>query len=538
MPSAYTYPGVYVEEVPSGVRTITGVSTSNTAVVDFFARGPMNEAVQVTSLEDFNRRFGGLHPKSEASYAIGQYYLNGGQIAWVVRVAAGEPIAAQHTFTAAGSPAGGELVVEAASPGLWAKDRVQVGVDHKTRTAEGDEKLFNLAVRELDPGGKRVVASEVHRNVSMDPTHPRYVKSVVAVESTLIRVVSPGNGGPPAADPDDSVTDPDVIADAESTLFHPLGDILNANGTSTAVSDGSPPESTELIAGMNALKTLAPEIFNILCLPRASELDEGSMDTVIEAAEKLCRDERAFLIVDPHKDTETLDLLKTWLDGHGDNLRDRNAALYYPRVDMPDPLNEGRPREVGPSGSVAGVYARSDATRGVWKAPAGAGPDGVLDGVKLRLQITDLENGRFNPLGINILRTFPIFGNVVWGARTLDGADQQASEWKYVPVRRTALFIEESLSQGLKWVVFEPNDEPLWAQIRLTVGSFMHDRFRQGAFQGKTPREAYFVKCDSETTTQSDIDHGIVNILVGFAPLKPAEFVVIRIQQLAGQLET
>jgi phage tail sheath protein FI len=141
-------------------------------------------------------------------------------------------------------------------------------------------------------------------------------------------------------------------------------------------------------------------------------------------------------------------------------------------------------------------------------------------------------------LGVNVLRTFPIFGNISWGARTLDGADQQASEWKYIPVRRTALFIEESLFQGLKWVVFEPNDEPLWAQIRLNVGAFMHNLFRQGAFQGSTPRDAYFVKCDKETTTQNDIDRGIVNILVGFAPLKPAEFVVIKIQQIAGQIET
>src|SRR5215217_6851161 len=401
MPSAYTYPGVYVEEVPSGVRTITGVSTSNTAFVDFFARGPMNEAVQVTSMEDFNRRFGGLHRDSEASYAIAQYYLNGGQIAWVVRVAAGQPIAAQYTFAAGGSPAGGELVVEAASAGLWAKDRVQVGVDHLTRAAEGGEKLFNLAVRELDSGGKRVVASELHRNVSMDPTHPRSVKSVVGVESQLIRVVSVGNGGPPDVPEGTNVTDPDVIADPDSELFHALGDIQHANGTSTAVSDGSPPEATELIAGIEALRTIAPEIFNILCLPRASELeDPGAMDTVIEAAQKLCVDERAFVIVDPHKNTERLDQLKDWLADHGDNLRHRNAALYFPRVDMADPLNEGRSREVGPSGTVAGVYARTDATRGIWKAPAGAGPDGVLDGVKLRLQITDLENGRFNPLGV------------------------------------------------------------------------------------------------------------------------------------------
>jgi phage tail sheath protein FI len=185
---------------------------------------------------------------------------------------------------------------------------------------------------------------------------------------------------------------------------------------------------------------------------------------------------------------------------------------------------------------MAGVYARTDATRGVWKAPAGT--DAALRNARLAVTLSDPENGSLNPLGINVLRNFPIFGNVSWGARTLQGADQQASEWKYIPVRRTALFIEESLFQGLKWVVFEPNDEPLWAQIRLNVGAFMHSLFRQSAFQGTTPSEAYFVKCDKETTTQADIDRGVVNILVGFAPLKPAEFVVIKIQQIAGQLET
>ena len=156
----------------------------------------------------------------------------------------------------------------------------------------------------------------------------------------------------------------------------------------------------------------------------------------------------------------------------------------------------------------------------------------------LAVALDDLENGGLNPLGINVLRNFPVFGNISWGARTLDGADQQASEWKYIPVRRTALYIEESLYEGLKWVVFEPNDEPLWAQIRMNVGAFMSTLFRQGAFQGNTPAQAYFVKCDSETTTQNDIDNGVVNILVGFAPLIPAEFVVIQIQQLAGQIQT
>jgi len=155
---------------------------------------------------------------------------------------------------------------------------------------------------------------------------------------------------------------------------------------------------------------------------------------------------------------------------------------------------------------------------------------------QLSVPLTDPENGELNPLGINCLRFMPAVGPVVWGSRTLQGDDRLTSEWKYIPVRRLALFIEESLYRGTQWVVFEPNDEPLWSQIRLNIGAFMHNLFRQGAFQGKTPREAYLVKCDSETTTQNDINNGIVNIVVGFAPLKPAEFVIIKIQQLAGQI--
>ena len=227
--------------------------------------------------------------------------------------------------------------------------------------------------------------------------------------------------------------------------------------------------------------------------------------------------------------------IKDWLNTNA-TLRSRNAALYFPRVKIADPLNDFRLRSVGASGTVAGLYARTDSARGVWKAPAGTEASLVnVQGLDYRL--TDPENGALNPLAINCLRNFPVYGNVAWGARTLEGADQQASEWKYVPVRRLALFLEESLYRGLKWVVFEPNDEPLWAQIRLNTGAFMHNLFRQGAFQGTTPRDAYFVKCDRETTTQNDRNLGIVNILVGFAPLKPAEFVIIKLQQMAGQIE-
>jgi hypothetical protein len=210
----------------------------------------------------------------------------------------------------------------------------------------------------------------------------------------------------------------------------------------------------------------------------------------------------------------------------------RNAALYFPRIRQADPTADGRLGTFVGCGVVAGVIARTDASRGVWKAPAGI--DASLAGVAdLDVNLTDDENGQLNPLGVNCLRSFPIVGRVVWGARTLRGADLLADEYKYVPVRRLALYIEESLFRGTQWVVFEPNDEPLWAQIRLNLGAFMQNLFRQGAFQGVSPREAYFVKCDRETTTPHDVNLGRVNILVGFAPLRPAEFVVLQIQQIA-----
>jgi phage tail sheath protein FI len=251
----------------------------------------------------------------------------------------------------------------------------------------------------------------------------------------------------------------------------------------------------------------------------------------------VCVRRRAFLVVDAKAGWNSVSTAQSGLSGmnlNGD--ASRNAAVYFPRIRQADPMLNGQIDTFPASGMIAGVFARTDAQRGVWKAPAGT--DAALIGVAgLSAGLTDAENGLLNPLGINCLRTFPIYGNIVWGARTLRGADAAADEYKYVPVRRTALFIEESLYRGLKWVVFEPNDEPLWAQIRLNVGAFMHDLFRQGAFQGRTPREAYLVKCDAETTTQNDINQGIVNIVVGFAPLKPAEFVIIKLQQLAGQIQ-
>src|SRR5689334_20300456 len=276
------------------------------------------------------------------------------------------------------------------------------------------------------------------------------------------------------------------------------------------------------------------DLFNLMVLPGDREVDENTYRQIVGPASIYCNDHRAFLVLDapdswtnnnlPVADATAVNTFRALV------VKD-HSAVFYPKVQYSD---AGIKKLIGPSGIIAGLMARTDSQRGVWKAPAGteAALLGILD---LELNLTDLENGVLNKLGVNCLRKFPT-GIVNWGARTLDGSDDIGSEWKYIPIRRLALFLEESLFRGTKWVVFEPNDEPLWASIRLNLNAFMLSLFRQGAFQGSTPDKAFFVKCDAETTTQNDRNLGIVNIEVGFAPLKPAEFVVIKIQQIAGDL--
>jgi uncharacterized protein len=567
MPSTLSYPGVYIEEIPSGVRTLVGVSTSNTAFVDYFARGPMNDPQRITSFSDFERVFGGLDTNSEASYAIRQYYLNGGSIAFVVRVASGDATRSQIALVGTvGSVQSVVMIAEAVDEGEWG-DNLQVAVDYNTApdpaTGLPRANEFNLVVREVQTisGRRQVVRSEILRNLSLDQSSPRYALDAVKAESRLVRLVEVSN---PGVRPDQTTTvavpdatSPAVVGDPSTGdqvnssgytnpawVFRSHADTVGIalpSGTLRAGQGGDPPGVTELVDGIKTLDRIAPEVFNLLCIPRAGSLDQAPTDfdtpllrAAVEEAIKYCRDKRAFLIVDVPASVRTADDMMAWMAAN-ENIRDRNAAVYFPRLEVPDPLLGNRPRNVGPSGTLAGLYAATDAARGVWKAPAGT--EVGLVGATLTAKLSDLENGGLNPFGINALRTFPVFGDVVWGARTLEGADIQASEWKYIPVRRTALFLEESLFEGLKWAVFEPNDEGLWAQIRLNVGAFMQNLFRQGAFQGNTPDKAYFVKCDSETTTQNDIDLGVVNVVVGFAPLKPAEFVVIQIQQMAGQIE-
>jgi Bacteriophage tail sheath protein len=305
----------------------------------------------------------------------------------------------------------------------------------------------------------------------------------------------------------------------------------------TAGADGSPPTALEF-RGNQANKTgmyalVDVDLFNLLIIPETqTKLTESAAKAVVDEALALCEKRRAFMIVDPYRDKDRTSIA-AWAVG----FPSKNGAVFFPRIRAADPLEEFRVRPMPASGAIAGVMARIDTSRGVWKAPAGI--EATVRGIdSLDVVLNDEENGQLNPRGVNVLRTLPVYSTVIWGSRTLEGDDQKASEWKYLPIRRTALMIEESLFRGTKWVVFEPNDEPLWAQIRLNVGAFMQNLFRRGAFAGRTAREAYFVKCDKSTTTPNDQELGIVNIVVGFAPLKPAEFVILQIQQIPPALQT
>jgi hypothetical protein len=393
------------------------------------------------------------------------------------------------------------------------------------------------AIRTADPNN-----SPAYTKVTVELIGKRFlVQSGRAASSTVgftsFDVVDISTNAPDTVATDLGFTGPGISENVHEYVLGVTGTTLAQTGGEEG-KDGLKPDADALKGdeglktGLYALKDV--DLFNILCIPRAADLDDASMTSVVDTALKFCEDERAFMIVDIPKKTNTVEEMKDWLDAHN-SFRHKNAAVYFPRVHIPDPKNEYRFRAVGVSGTIAGLYSRIDSTRGVWKAPAGT--EATLRGVgELGAKLTDAQNGTLNPLGINCLRTFPVYGSICWGSRTLVGSDLMASEWKYIPVRRLALFLEESLFRGTKWVVFEPNDEPLWAKIRLNLNAFMMGLFRQGAFQGSTPDLAFYVKCDGETTTQADRNLGIVNIEVGFAPLKPAEFVVIKIQQIAGDL--
>jgi uncharacterized protein len=508
MPVTLNYPGVYIEELPSPVRTIVGVSTSITAFIGRALKGAVDKAETINSFADYYRTFGDLWKASNMSYAVSQYFLNGGEQAVIVRVHNG---AKSVVFQ-------GPFQLQASNPGTWASYlQITIDTDDINNEQQDDPTLFKLSVNlynmDISKKNKQLLTNETFHNLSAKNTSSRFVKTVLEQESDLVRV----SGDVPETQPQKG----------DFQMLPGSGDDGGPLTDDVVVGVPTDPKS-----GIYLLDKV--DLFNMLCIPPYNS-DNTTPGAVYTEALDYCTKRRAMLIVDPPESWVNKDKPQTEIDGPNFSLaRDKNAAIWFPRIQAPDSKQENRLRDFVPCGAVAGVIARTDSDRGVWKAPAGI--EATLIGVTdLKVHLTDPENGELNPLGINCLRILPAAGRIVWGARTMRGADRLTDQWKYLPVRRTALYIEESLYRGTQWVVFEPNDEKLWAQIRLNVGAFMHDLFRQGAFQGTDPAKAYFVKCDSTTTVPYDIDRGIVNIIVGFAPLKPAEFVVLQIQQIADQ---
>ncbi len=538
-----TYPGIYVEELSSGVRTVAALPTSITAFVGRALRGPTDTydipdqvPAVINSYADYERLFGGLWTESAMSYAVRDFYRNGGGQALIVRLfePAGQSVA-QVVLATTGHDAGGvstgpgaPLNLVSANPGSWG-NRLRVTLDDNTRPYEAGEALgtlFNLKIelvpdtgvaslQQLPDLGTRV--EEVYSNVSCVPGLPNSLDTVLLNRSKLIRV----DGTLTSAKPDSGVVNVSVQADDGAVLQSG-----NFSGSET------------LRTGIHSL--LKADLFNLLCIP-PYKADGEVDDTVVTEAATLCRGRRAFFILDsPNAWDEVSDAVSgvNTISAMVGTDNARNAALFFPRLRMPNPLRQNQLESFASCGAVAGVFARTDVQRGVWKAPAGL--DAGLTGVSgLTVPLTDAENGQLNPLGLNCLRTMPGAGPLIWGSRTLRGADRLAdSDWKYIPVRRLALFLEESVFRGTQWAVFEPNDEPLWSQLRMNIVAFLQTLFRQGAFQGSSPREAYFVKCDRSTTTQTDVNNGIVNIVIGYAPLKPAEFIILKFQQMAGQVQS
>jgi uncharacterized protein len=572
--AAFTYPGVYIEEISSGQHTISGVATSIAAFVGWTNQGPVGSPTMVESWTQYQTQFGGFIPNNYLGYAVYQFFANGGSQAYIVRLV-------DSSATTAGALIGG-LYFYANSPGAWGNG-ITVSITNAVTT--GTKTIFNLKV--LNSSGQTL---ESYTNLSTASTDPTYVLTVINNDSSYISFTVPGeptatslpmtiagalasgtftagelvtatsgatatlvvpptgsnpmvvenvSGTPTATDKwkDGGGAEYDATAIPVVAVVNGSGALGASGGSETvAGSDGTVlvPNTagfTAALIGTNGYKLLANvPIFNILCVP--GENDAAEVPDMID----FCALYRAFMIVDADQ-TATPTTLKNGPTDFASTAYTLNnpsyAGFYYPWIQAADPGAGFRMALFPPSGYVAGTFAATDANRGVWKAPAGI--QATLAGsLGLQIALNDIQNGNLNPFAVNCLRQFPVYGNVVWGARTMDGADAVGSQYKYVNLRRLAMFIESSLYQGTQWVVFEPNAEPLWGQVRLSIGTFMQQLFLQGAFAGTSPQTAYFVKCDADNNQDATVAQGIVNIMVGFAPLYPAEFVVIQITQIAN----
>ncbi|MGE5287160.1 MAG: phage tail sheath family protein [Micromonosporaceae bacterium] len=613
------HPGVYVEEVPSGVRPIEGVSTSTAAFLGKAESGPLDHALLVTSFIDFQTNYGTFLNDSYLAHAALHFFNNGGKRVYIVRVAKDAAAAGVVVGDRKTTPAR-TLTITATSPGKWGNDLDAVVEDGTLDP--GDE--FRLSVR------YRGSVVEVFDDLSVNPDALNFADNVVNARSRLVSVTvdrdntsteagtstsgaSPAtslpaerrrlqiniNGdGPQTVTLADPVTTGAEVAAAIQAAVRALVPVRSSTqvsaftGFTAAFSNGVYVLTSGQAGRQSSVQVINDPTGNAAQLLRLGVTNGGTETTggavlrpatgtyllgdgivagatlaVTEGSDGTTPDDNAYIeafsLLDTVQDVNIVAIPGIGTPGvvnfgtnycqqradcffvgdmpfAADTKEDAQAftnglfkssygAVYFPWLTMVDPSGVSPdPIGVPPSGFVTGMYARIDSRRGVWKAPAGTEAN-IGGAVGLTAQLTDADQDVLNPIGVNAIRFFPASGIVIWGARTL--ATQSDPEYRYIPIRRLAIFLEQSIYNGIQWAVFEPNDEDLWASLRLNIGAFMLTQFRAGAFQGDTPAKAFFVKCDSQTNPQDQIDVGIVTALVGFAPLRPAEFVVIRISQ-------
>ena len=574
----YLSPGVYVEEFDSGATPMQGVSTSTAGFVGLAERGPVTGQPQlVTSFADYKRMYGGY--LSEAAYganrylpyAVEQFFANGGSRAYIMRAVPEDAKAAEITT--------GVLKITAANPGAWAEDmRVTVAPASKAKTQVLAVNGADLTLKNADgfnPGdvvelfdgetaANATIKSVLDRVITLDAPcaldvadtkvgTAKYIKTcevtitarlgesvetyeglslksgainnilVKTSRSDLIRVEfaedapaaggeGGGEGGAAPAAEGSVVPFAQCGGDAEPLVLAlqggSNGSVLTVTADAYLGSDDGPGHRT----GLRAF--LENNNVSIMAIPGVTspEVQAGLIG--------FCEDRKsAFAILDiPMELKKTNDVAN-----HRDMYDSTYAAIYHPWLEMYDALAK-RSAYFPPSGAMAGIYARTDTERGVYKAPANEVVRGCTG---LSCNYNEGEQDILNPIGVNLIRAFTGRGIRVWGARTISSNGL----WKYLNVRRLFIYVEESIRANTNWVVFEPNTEALWSRVTRTIETFLATCWRDGALAGTSPDQAYFVQCDSTTMTQDDIDNGRLICLIGIAPVKPAEFVIFRITQ-------
>jgi phage tail sheath protein FI len=509
---AYLHPGVYLEEIGSGARPVDAVATSVTVFVGEATRGPIATPTLVHSQDNYEAVFGPLASATDTmGLAAVAFYRNGGKDAYFVRVA--DSTAANTkaaTLDLDGETATKVVTVLASSEGAWGN-----AIFVRVRKPAATDTSFALDVGHVKRNGVDVfVVDEAFPGLNLTASDARFAPSVVNTSSRLVRLkLNSATGGLPKASP-------------------------TGNVDATALTGGAAGAAGQADYRAVFAKLEKVSDISIIVLPGNAMAANGSGNIAVAEALSHCNKVgNRMLIIDPPSGTE---LTNAAAVGALSLPTSNYSALYYPWLTIPNPFYnpESNPTAaqtltMAPSAFAAGLWSRTDGRRGVWKAPAGV--EAQLVGVAgLEFEVGDGDQDQLNPLGVNCVRKLASFGAVIWGARTL--ATHAEPPWRYIPVRRTAIMIEQSIYNSIQWAVFEPNDHRLWSSLRVNVGAFMDSLFRADAFQGEKASDAYFVRCAlGDTMTQDDIDRGQVIVIVGFAPLKPAEFVIVRIQQKTQQ---